>query len=346
MYPIPALNRDLALLISSISQRFDHYALASANGILTFAPIPDQHAWRPVGAIDFEANGFDWRLFLGSWDILSGRSDLDGLSPEDLPDYLRLAASALVLQPALAALELALETRVALVGPGGLEDSEDDGLEFRLKLAEGRGYVPLKIRPPGKQAAQWLLGRLENRSPKDRLDIGGLKVPVSLLAGEMSMPLSLVRDLGVGDILLPPVYPALENQLLLKIKGRPAIRLKNGEGSAQVVMANFDTKERHVQDAASDVKQIDQSAETAAMDQDPIIENIDDLEVVVGFELGKLDISLKELTAMAVGTVFPLDVDLSAPVTLTVNDQPVAQGRLVDLDGTVGVQVVRVAGGR
>jgi type III secretion system YscQ/HrcQ family protein len=363
-YRAHVLGHDLALAIASLSSRFDAYSFDrdGVRGTVTFIPTPDSQKWRPVGSIGLEAGGFDWLLFLGSWGILDSQKAWRGTELDELPHELKLAASALFLKPWLAALEPVLSTPLTLTGSGPLEDVEAeawaDGLDFTLLLSAGRrdeahesAYAPLKITSTTDGAWRWLAARLEKQPAKIRFPVENLRLTAAILAGEMSLPLAAVRDLGVGDILLPPSYPALDGRLLLKIQGRPAIALQWRGGMAQIVTNTLNCQETPVSDATNRVKPQDESPEspatpTTTIRENPILENITELRVDIGFELGRLSLSLKELSALGLGSLFPLEVEPDAPVTLTVNGQAVAQGRLVDLDGLLGVQVTQVAGGQ
>jgi type III secretion protein Q len=312
-----------------------------------------------VGSIGLEAGGFDWRLFLGSWGILDSQKAWRGTEPDDLPHELKLAASALFLKPWLAALDPVLSTPLTVTGAGRPEEARADGLDFALLLSAGRrdeadradrthesAYVPLKITSTSDGAWPWLAARLAKQPAKNRFRVENLRLTAAILAGRMSLPLAAVRDLGLGDILLPPSYPALDGRLLLKIQGRPAIALKWSDGMAQIVTNTLNRQETPVSDATDRMKPPDESPESPANPARPILENIEELRVDLGFELGRLSLSLKELGTLGPGSLFPLEVEPEAPVTLTVNGQAVARGRLVDLDGLLGVQVTQVAGGQ
>ena len=52
--------------------------------------------------------------------------------------------------------------------------------------------------------------------------------------------------------------------------------------------------------------------------------------------------SLAEIAALTPGYTFPLAVDPSAPVTLRAGGQNIGSGRLVDLNGTLGVQIIAI----
>ena len=54
--------------------------------------------------------------------------------------------------------------------------------------------------------------------------------------------------------------------------------------------------------------------------------------------------SVGQLQALAPGTVIPLERPVSAEVTLTVGGRELAHGVLVDVEGEIGVQVLKVIG--
>lgn len=70
--------------------------------------------------------------------------------------------------------------------------------------------------------------------------------------------------------------------------------------------------------------------------------NVGELELPVVFELERRLLTVRDVEALAPGYTFALGGDALSPVTLTVNGRPVARGRLVDLNGTLGVQLTEV----
>ena len=67
---------------------------------------------------------------------------------------------------------------------------------------------------------------------------------------------------------------------------------------------------------------------------------LDTLEVPVTFELDRRLMSIAEIAALAPGYTFTLAKDPTGPVTIRVNGICMGTGRLVDLGGTLGVQLV------
>jgi type III secretion protein Q len=66
------------------------------------------------------------------------------------------------------------------------------------------------------------------------------------------------------------------------------------------------------------------------------------LPVRLTFEIGRLEITLDELQRLGPGAVLELGRSISELVHISAQGQPVGQGRLVDVEGAAGVQVVRM----
>ncbi len=69
---------------------------------------------------------------------------------------------------------------------------------------------------------------------------------------------------------------------------------------------------------------------------------IADLPAEVVVEAGRASLSMREILALAPGSVVPLERSVSAEVTLTVAGRVLAHGVLVDVEGELGVQVLKV----
>jgi type III secretion protein Q len=69
---------------------------------------------------------------------------------------------------------------------------------------------------------------------------------------------------------------------------------------------------------------------------------LDDLPVRLAFELGRLELPLAEVTTLGVGHVFELARDVAQPVDILANGRRIGRGRIVDVAGSLGVQIVRI----
>ena len=64
-----------------------------------------------------------------------------------------------------------------------------------------------------------------------------------------------------------------------------------------------------------------------------------DIDIRLSFELDRRLITVGELASLEPGYVFTMDGSGQSPVTIRANGKAIARGRLVDLSGTLGVQL-------
>jgi type III secretion system YscQ/HrcQ family protein len=67
---------------------------------------------------------------------------------------------------------------------------------------------------------------------------------------------------------------------------------------------------------------------------------VDDVELTLVAELGRITVTVEEAAALAPGQVLGLGRALESGVTLTVEGRRVARGQLVDIDGEIGIRIL------
>ena len=65
-----------------------------------------------------------------------------------------------------------------------------------------------------------------------------------------------------------------------------------------------------------------------------------ELPLVVSF--GETEMPLKDVMKLGVGSVIELGKSVNDPVTVTVNNKPIAKGEVVMVDGNYGVRILQV----
>jgi type III secretion protein Q len=78
------------------------------------------------------------------------------------------------------------------------------------------------------------------------------------------------------------------------------------------------------------------------MQDDDAIGDPDELPVRLAFDVGRLDVSLGELRRLDAGSVLELNGSAEELVRISANGRLIGQGALVDVNGTVGVRIVRM----
>jgi len=80
-------------------------------------------------------------------------------------------------------------------------------------------------------------------------------------------------------------------------------------------------------------------------ENDPIVEAVGDVPVVVRVEVGAARMTAREWAALGPGDVVALARGVADPVTLRVGGVEVAKGELVEIEGEIGVRILRRLGG-
>jgi type III secretion system YscQ/HrcQ family protein len=334
----------MARLCSALASRA---ALAVENSAfpLSFHFEPDAVPLTGRAALTFEVGGFPWQLEFYDLDFLSSNPAFAQVEIGRLPEPLVRAALLLALQPFIDHLESVLEVPVnpydetANRPPDSLNWLRPV-LRFTLDFAGGvseegaaredsrRRKALVGLRASSREGASWLCSQVRKVLPESRKypQRTHLLLETRLEAGVMWVPGDLLQNLAVADILIPPGYPAKDGRLILRLPGGSGFCLAVSDGLATVADFHHDAKEM-------DVNPPDQSGgkpELAA------------LKMPIHFELERKLLPLATIEALAPGSVFPLGTDPLSAVTVTLNGQALASGRLVDLGGVLGVQITRL----
>ncbi len=73
--------------------------------------------------------------------------------------------------------------------------------------------------------------------------------------------------------------------------------------------------------------------------------NIDlllDVELPITVSFGETEMQLKDVLKLGVGAVIELDKSVNDPVTVIVNQKPIAKGEVVMVEGNYGVRILEV----
>ena len=300
------------------------------------APVP------PVCAFDVVCGERTWRVELGSLRPLALHPALKDVPPDAaLPETLQLAVLDLLAAPLAELAQPFLRVPLAIRNCRMLTDAEPAvcAVPLTLRVVAGEGAsqgeypVPVRLCLPDRESALELVERLDALPRRRALGLAGdVPVPVSLEAGRMRLSVRELSSLEPDDVLLPETYPALEGRLVLRLcapaRSR-AFACSVAEGGA-TILSVLNPEEGPLPDETN-------TAAGAAPS-----EGVDtgELEVTLTFELERRLMTVRDVETLAPGYTFAFGGDALAPVTLHANGKAVGKGRLVDLNGTLGVQVI------
>jgi type III secretion protein Q len=153
-------------------------------------------------------------------------------------------------------------------------------------------------------------------------DIG---IRAGLLIGWVDLPGRTLAGLGLRDVvLLDECLLSRGNNLLLQLAPAIGLRCELSGGQLRVV--------KGVHEIMSDADDHTESA--------PAL--LDDVPVRLTFDLGEREIPLGELRTLLPGYLFNLGRDPRNTVNIRANGRVIGEGELVEIEGRVGVSVLRL----
>jgi flagellar motor switch protein FliN/FliY len=84
--------------------------------------------------------------------------------------------------------------------------------------------------------------------------------------------------------------------------------------------------------------QDDQSKSSSGWNIDLLL----DVELPITVSFGETEMQLKDVLNLGVGSVIELDKSVNDPVTVIVNQKPIAKGEVVMVEGNYGVRILEV----
>ena len=305
------------------------YKASLTNAILRVLPQNSPLKLQAFGHAFFENKfalnlmlaGIPFQLELGSDEILLAHPLLKSIPPESLPKEILYAAIEQILEPQLSYLSERLDSKITLT-------SADDefkaicSLDFIFK--DQNYAIPLRLKVISLEALKKLQERL--LSLKTAPNNISFYIRLGFVAGEMSLNAAEIQSLENGDVLIPEDFYLKENKLKAFLGfNELCFELKN----SHAILNSCSQKNSisHKDDNMSDSNNaIDPSG----------------IDFKVKFELDNKLMRLDELSALKIGTIIAIGADAQSPVQVIVNDKCIASGKIVDLGGTLGIQITSI----
>ena len=151
-----------------------------------------------------------------------------------------------------------------------------------------------------------------------------LSLPIFINIGWVNLNIDQLIEIESGDvIILDECWLDEERLFYLQIARGIGIRAKV-EGNNIVIQ--------------DELEKIMHDIDEYSSDNDELIDNI---TIRLTFDLGEREITLGELRSIRAGYVFEMGRDLKHAVTIRANGHPIGEGELVDIDGLIGISVLR-----
>ena len=307
------------------------------------SPLSRAVDFTPAFSLGAAWNNAVWNVEIGNPQVLFLHPVMASVPAETvLPEALQQALLELLLTPLLTDLEALLGGKVTLTNPSDAAPL----CHIALEWCSDNITVPLRIGVPGTSLGLTLLEKLRTLPITASLP-DEIPIEIGVEAGRMRMTLSELAALTLGDVLLPDDYPAAQGRLALNLApmNDDIFQVRCELSGTTVTVAGFAalSQEESMAENAQEPLQngtpgIEEKASTVQNGAQRDI--INQLEVTLSFELERRLMTVREIGELAPGYTFALGCDSTAPVTLRVNGKALGKGRLVDMNGILGVQII------
>lgn len=242
--------------------------------------------------------------------------------------------------------------------------SLQDGVLFKLQFSEPGGegvpdFAVCCLEVPQERQSLVLLEALQKILPDtDSMaqEYGEIPCTVFFSAGRTELTAEQMQNLSCGDYILLDewfgrnaslrAYPLCRSRetadmLLFSEHSYIHCELKDGLAHVAAWVSSCIEKEQVMDSEKNESLQDNSAGQTVQADQENSVQaDISQIALNMHFCLEDRVLTLQELQSVKPGYVFALGQDFLSPVKLVVNGKIVGSGKIVDINGTVGVQVV------
>ena len=161
-----------------------------------------------------------------------------------------------------------------------------------------------------------------------------LVLKLRLALGEVALGLAELERLASGDVvLLPPIAGHEHIQVDLALDARHVVRAAIEQDKLTILDR---TNAVSVEESGNRPEDPSNSASSIAP--------LDEVTLKLVFDLGELELSLKETRALTPGQIIDLGRIPAQAVRVSINGHRIASGEIVEIEGRLGVRILELAG--
>ncbi len=365
-YVLPKSSVIAASINNVLSQSAHPWPLNLGTKVVSLRPVffPLQPVYSSVLSLQVGDAVFYLSLQKNDWCLLhSAFDDMENAKDISLPAALEQALLENLASPIIDSLSTMFELNISIIESFVQDEVKEFSYEtlqknnqricFAMSNADNSKEFLADLWIPNNYNISNVLSKLRQILPMDEacstawLD----DVPVSICfeAGHVALSSQSFIDLECGDVFLPDkMYIKSEGDSKLKLtiytqktNENPLFTFGKMSGDELKILEDWQMNkpEDNLENAQEGIADEDIANNEETLSLDEALEN---LEVSVVFELERRSMNLQDAKNIAKGYTFALECDNNSPVTLRVNGKNVGMGRLVDMDGLLGVEVVKL----
>lgn len=256
---------------------------------------------------------------------------LAGVEKHETSYEIQAILSLLPLEACLSQLEqkLAVEIRFSRMG----QATPSAEAIYAVVEAQGRNW------PVAVQAASSVIGRLLDIWPLSPLPAEEILFRTAFQIGKTKLPLNVLSSLNPRDVVLFEEGNPAQAGLLVEQYVRAGVRWVEAKG--WVLESGISYPDKRKMQMADEAQHAHPEGLQDGMGE---VASEEYLPVTISFEIGCQALTLAELRKLGPGSILVGANPIQAPVRLYVGGRQIGTGKLVDVEGSAGVRVVRIFG--
>lgn len=328
---LPSQKLDFTKVYNELSLREFQKSFSMGMAAVKVGLSPAAPVFESVVVLTISVNGLLWQVGIDDCQFLLAHPIFDeqeaiGYGLDDLPVELKGALAETLVFPILEKIAATLGVPVSFVDVSfatkSLTAAFGMSVVFKSKNMAEVVQMQLAFVPPFAAAVDDLV-HLLHVLPKAEVgliseSLDNVPVTLSVCGGQMVLSEAQFNDLSKGDVVLPEVwYPQTK---------RAELMLLSGNRTLYQAHCQYEDETLTFLDSWNPISENE-------------MKNSDQLEITLTFELDRKTVTVGDLKSIQAGYTFAMTNNSATPVTILANGKPVARGRLVDINGVIGVQV-------
>ena len=334
-YKAPSLDPHKVLLLNQLLSRGKAWETPFGQGKALWECIATAPAFVPACSVEFTLGNAAWTAYISDASCIFRHEAFatgQDFTLDDLPVEVRCAVLHSLLLPTVDTFQQATGQSLAIgnidFAPASYSVADAFGVKVNLngghtsEMSLLMALVPHQVQ--SASAAAHLFKDLPLR-PNPRLaeTVASLPLEVALETGYLYLASVDVASLGVEDMLLPEAWPFAQGKLNLRVnRGLNSVLI----GTCSVEQGQAVLEGTLAEEAETGMENNEQK----------------DIEIRLSFELDRRVITVGELASLTPGFTFPITGDSDSVVTVRAQGKAIARGRIVDINGTLGVQLTEL----
>lgn len=258
-------------------------------------------------------------------------ASLAGVEKHETSYEIQAILSLLPLEVCLSQLEQKLGVEIRFSRMGQAKPSAE--AIYAAVEAQGRNW------PVAVQVASSIISSLLDIWPLTPLPADEILFRMAFQIGKTKLPLNVLSSLNPRDVVLFEEGNLAQAGLLVEQYVRADVRWVEGKGWVLESGISYpDKREKQMADEAqyAHLEELQDGMGEVASEES--------LPITISFEIGCQTLTLAELRMLGPGSILVGANPVKAPVRLYVGGRQIGTGKLVDVEGSAGVRVVRIFG--